>query len=1100
MPTRTPSIRSLAPLAALLAALLAACTGDTAAAPPDPNADASTSDAGADGAAPPGDRGPVEEGACASDQDCADTSYCNGSEHCVMGRCAAGTNPCDDRYSCTRDRCDEGTRSCAHDPDDSVCGDHDACNGVERCDPTTPGAIAGSGCQPVHVDDQIDCDDRNTCTLDTCDATLGCVHAARDLDGDGFVDRACTLDGTPHGTQGTDCNDSDPRVFPGAPEICDDGRDNNCNLLVDYADTAFCTPTNDACDRAQEIRLAGEATYNVVGSTVGIAGTLATTCGQPGRATALYRFTLASPEDISINDDDTAGAGASIALLSTCAAGSELRCARGLSAAAPQVQIRSVPAGTYFIAVQTSVARIFHLHLTVGHPTTSPANDVCPTAGSTPPVDLGDGLPHVVSFAGLLPDYSMSCDTGAPTPDAVYPLTLTAPRNVTLTGVSAAGERVTMALYRDPCAVATGEIRCAAAVTTSRILQRPLAAGRYYVVVRTGSAQSVTLQATLSDPTMRAPGDACPGLVVTPDGPPLTVTMTGLDSYPDVGTSCGSNGTADGWTDAVASFTLTTPRDVNIAIGASGFASLRLQLQTDCMARTSVVGPCVTGAPPVRRYRGLGAGTYYVIVESNAPPPSFSLTVTTTAPGVRLPGDTCPGVDVVPDGAPGVINPAGFDVTSDIGTSCGSVRPTDNWTDWVFHFALATPRDVDLTMLGGSAMRMQLGSSCGVGAPSIGGCLSGTTTIERRYRSLPAGDYYVVGEQAGTSGLAGPLRLIVATSDPGVRAVGDTCGTAAVLTPDGAPTVLPIGGFDPVPDHGTPCGSAMISAPSWTDLAGTFTLAAPRDVTVSISGTPITQFFAVLEHTCGVATTALGSCLSGPTGSWIQRYPSLPAGTYSIVAETRSVAASSTATVSVTTLPPGTTPTYRRVDSPADLAWFEACSAPGVRRVLPGQDDSQTVDPLPFTFRYWGVPVTMAANISTNGFISLDGAPSASLGGAIPDRSAPNAVIAALWLDLVTGTGGICLATTGTAPNRRYVAQWDHATYYANRAADLSFEIALDEGTNAIDVVYQTLSAPPASGTIGVENLDGSDGVVLCSGSTSCAVMTGTRYRWVPTP
>ncbi|MDB4931918.1 MAG: hypothetical protein JWM10_4402 [Myxococcaceae bacterium] len=1092
----TPTLRLLL---ALALACAAACTSDPPATTP---TDDASLDAAADDVGSAADvRGPRTDGACEADLDCDDGLYCDGAERCVMGRCAAGTSPCDDRYSCTREvSCDEDTRACRRVPDDSVCGDGNACNGTERCDPSTPGALAGTGCQPVRADDQIDCDDRNTCTIDSCDVRVGCVHSPRDLDGDGYVATSCTTDATPRGAPGTDCNDSDPRVFPGAPEVCDDGRDNNCNLLADFADTTVCRPANDACERAQEIRVGAPATYSVTGSTVGLGSTFAVGCGRAGQPVALYRFTLAAPQDVAVTDDDTAAPVGVIALLSACAPAAELRCARGVSSTAPQLQVRSLAAGTYFLAVQTSTPRIFRLRLTVGRPTTAPASDLCPAPGATAAFDLADGEAHAVSFAGLLPDYSLSCDTGAPSPDAVFPLTIPARRNVTLTVTGPASERVTFAVFRAPCGAAASELRCATALTTTRIVQRPLEAGAYFVVVRSQTGRDVTLQATVTDPTMRTPGDVCPGIAVAPDGPEITLTPPRFEAFPDVGTSCGSNGSTDGWTDMVARFTLTEARDVTVSIAGSGSASLRMQLQSDCAARTSAIGPCVSGVPPVRRYRGLAAGTYYVVVESNAPPPALTLSVTTTAPGARLPGDTCPGVEAAPDGPPGVVSLAGLDTVSDLGTSCGSVRPADAWTDWVFHFRLTAPRDVTLTMLGGTALRMQMFTGCGAGSNSVGGCVTGTSMAERRYRTLPAGDYYVVGEQAGAAGLSGTARLLVATSDPGVRAAGDTCATAAAVLPDGPVVVLPVATFDPVPDHGTPCGSATLSTGTWTDFAATFTLATPRDVTVTLTPTPSAQLFAALERTCGSAASINGACLAGTSGApWVQRYPSLPAGTYAVLGEARSLSATATVGVAVTTLPAGTMPTYRRTEAPAEAAYVDACAAPGARRALQNVNDAQVSDAVPFPFRYWGAAVSVV-NIASNGFINFDGANSAATSGLIPDRAAPNGVIAAYWLDLITRDSGVCIATVGAAPNRRFVVQWDDAAYYPARTGNLSFEIVLNEGTNAIDMLYPSLGAPTANVTLGLESGDGMDGAVLCSASAACPIASGARVRWLPTP
>ncbi|MBX3218936.1 MAG: putative metal-binding motif-containing protein [Labilithrix sp.] len=56
-----------------------------------------------------------------------------------------------------------------------------------------------------------------------CDAGTVCP----DSDNDGFAACGCPWSGTP-----CDCDDTDPTIFPGAPETCDSTRDNNCTGIV----------------------------------------------------------------------------------------------------------------------------------------------------------------------------------------------------------------------------------------------------------------------------------------------------------------------------------------------------------------------------------------------------------------------------------------------------------------------------------------------------------------------------------------------------------------------------------------------------------------------------------------------------------------------------------------------------------------------------------------------------------------------------------------------------------------------------------------------------------------------------------------------------
>ncbi len=158
---------------------------------------------------------------CGSDADCDDLFFCNGLEACSAGRCVpSATAPCDDRVGCTFDRCSESARSCEQIPVDALCDDGLYCNGTAICDPAM-------GCLP----DRPSCTDGDACTADLCDESMRTctfMPLPPDGDSDGFASVGCG---------GTDCDDANSAIHPGAAESCTNGADDDCDGATDCPDT-----------------------------------------------------------------------------------------------------------------------------------------------------------------------------------------------------------------------------------------------------------------------------------------------------------------------------------------------------------------------------------------------------------------------------------------------------------------------------------------------------------------------------------------------------------------------------------------------------------------------------------------------------------------------------------------------------------------------------------------------------------------------------------------------------------------------------------------------------------------------------------------------
>ncbi|MBP6832990.1 MAG: hypothetical protein KA978_19540, partial [Deltaproteobacteria bacterium] len=194
----------------------------------------------------------------------------------------------------------------------------------------------------------------------------------------------------------------------------------------------------------------------------------------------------------------------------------------------------------------------------------------------------------------------------------------------------------------------------------------------------------------------------------------------------------------------------------------------------------------------------------------------------------------------------------------------------------------------------------------------------------------------------------------------------------------------------------------------------------------------------------------------------------------------------------------GTGNAYNRAVSPQP--WVDACAEPGSIRLLANSDDGTVTDTLPFTFNYYGVPQT-SVGISANGMLGFPTASMLWTSQPLPYASIQNSIFA-FWDDIETRGGGICVALVGTAPNRRYIVQWDDARLTSDTNAHLTFQVQLNETINAIDVLYRQMSgagdAPSGSqATIGIQRDMGSsyDQVAY---RTVGAVTAGSSIRWIP--
>jgi RHS repeat-associated protein len=308
-----------------------------------------------------------------------------------------------------------------------------------------------------------------------------------------------------------------------------------------------------------------------------------------------------------------------------------------------------------------------------------------------------------------------------------------------------------------------------------------------------------------------------------------------------------------------------------------------------------------------------------------------------------------------------------------------------------------------------------------------------------------------------------PYAVVTYNSAPAVTSQSTTPSSPCVT-----------GSTRPYLSTATPTLGAQVSDPEGSPATATFEW---WNAGGSMIGTSMTGSQA--SGSTFTTTVPAGAFSNGNNYSWrVRGSDATSTGAYSGFCE-----------FTVDTSAPGTAPGVSSPTFPQN-SWtgsppgYSVSTAPGTAYVngtstlnLTGDDSLLQVSP-PFPVSFYGQTYTTAW-IETNGLVQFVDPvmPHPDDIVAIPDPALPNAAVYAFGDDLVIDDqSSVRTAVVGSAPNRRYVIEWNNATRYWDNSDRLNAEVIFNENGGDITTNYTSLdndNEKGASALVGAETPDG---------------------------